>query len=262
MEKVGSAVVRSSCRHLCGRHTEPHSARSRDHVRHDDMVAAGMVAPGVGHDLHCGFHAERDLAGTAVARVGLLATGKNADSRTSNLGGFAVSGALNFANRRRRWSANLRTYGFGRDGSHHGDFLAAGASRLGTKSKIQRLESGRFCGDVGLHRTNVSCSSCGLGAYREVRNAGSFTSGVDWRVATTSFVVALGWIGAQPAWRVRTADGLERQIRERDGIADAGASLLSRRAAKFVHRSGPPFTGSAKGFVVRAVSRDAISQGR
>src|SRR5205807_8351615 len=105
-------------------------------------------------------------------------------------------------------------------------------------------------------------ASRGASAHREVRHAGSFASGIHRRAAASAVAVALGWLGEDAEGRLRTANGLERPICERDGVASAGASLLSRRAAKFVHRSGQTFAGSAKSVVVRALSGDALSQRR
>src|SRR5208283_4899083 len=53
MAKMEFPFVPGALRNLGRRDSQPHFSRSGHDVWHDDLVTTRMVAPGVGHSLHC-----------------------------------------------------------------------------------------------------------------------------------------------------------------------------------------------------------------
>src|SRR5277367_1649462 len=71
MENVGLAILRGADGYLRDRDSQPDFSGPRHDVRHHDLVAAKMVAPSMGHDLHHRLHVYGTSAWPADPCVGL-----------------------------------------------------------------------------------------------------------------------------------------------------------------------------------------------
>src|SRR5262249_39798974 len=98
-----------------------------------------MVAPGVGHDLHYGFHAKQRSAYAAAARMDLFATGKDVDAGASNVARIPSGAANDCRCNEKRRRAALKTNHVKNDNNHHRDLSAASTSRLKLADELRHM---------------------------------------------------------------------------------------------------------------------------
>ena len=270
--QMGSAIVRRAVGHLRRWNSQPHPARSGYVVRHDDLVAAAMVAAGVGSDFHHRFHTGCDSACAADSCVGLRETRRLARSRV---------GKLVDVQRRRRSASTRIAQAVDAPFSVRitiacivilaAIFLLPGIRFWGVRVK-------RYAWNfVGLSPALAYIASCDFAASFRARSsvqkfaaARTTRRASNWRSADAAVAVALGWIGAHAARRLRSA----HRSRRRGPCASGGNRSASVAVIPLEYRYYPDAPANsyierreatargANGALVRALSGYALSQGR